>query len=70
MKVLGTVLALFAFLSLVNGMSRRLSIRGAPMADDAGCQGRLDLPQFSKVNKICDECYSLYKEIEVYELCR
>lgn len=38
--------------------------------DDAGCKGRLDWARFAKVNQICEECYSLFKEMEVYQLCR
>ena len=59
-----------AFLALIFGQcqGRRLQIR-API-DDAGCEGRLDLPKFAKVNQVCEECYSLYKEIDVYKLCR
>ena len=40
------------------------------LADDAGCQGRLALSKFAKVNQICEECHSLFKELEVYRLCR
>ena len=40
------------------------------LADDAGCQGRLAFSKFAKVNQICEECHSLFKELEVYRLCR
>lgn len=55
---------------LVSAMSRRLVARASSSIDNAGCQGTLDLNGFSKLNKICEDCYSLYKAPEVYTLCR
>lgn len=66
MKAFILILSMAIFAQNVRGLANRLQIR----ADDAGCQGRLDLAKFEKVNRICDECYSLYKEIDVYRLCR
>ena len=68
MKLFILIAALILALFFEQSQSRRLSIR--TKADDAGCQGRLDLAKFSKVNHVCEECYSLYKEIEVYKMCR
>jgi len=65
-EILSSSFLLLFLANFVNGMSSRIQVR----ADDAGCQGRLDLAKFEKVNRICDECYSLYKEIDVYRLCR
>lgn len=70
MKVVSVVLSVLLSVSYVQGMANHLAIRAATAQDDAGCQGRLDWSKFAKVNQICDECYSLYKEIEVYRLCR
>ena len=64
---------LVMFLLLVpHGMSNRVSLRRSTMslADDAGCQGRLDWTKFAKVNQVCEKCHSLFKELEVYKLCR
>ena len=63
--ILLTILVVFIFEGV---QCRRLNVRA--LGDDAGCQGKLDLAKFSKVNQVCEECYSLYKEIEVYKLCR
>lgn len=61
----------FCVLLLVSwAKANRLALRAATAVDDAGCQGRLDWSKFAKLNQICDECYSLYKEIDVYRLCR
>ena len=68
MKVTMVFLAL---LVLIVGFCqcRRLSLRSAS-DENAVCQGRLDLSKFSKVNHVCEECYSLFREVGVYELCR
>jgi len=71
MKMIHVVLA--ALLILVpNGLGNKMAMRRSSMslADDAGCQGRLALSKFAKVNQICEECHSLFKELEVYRLCR
>lgn len=70
MQVVFITLAVVLLVSNVHGMANHLAIRAATAQEDAGCQGRLDWSKFAKVNQICDECYSLYKEIEVYRLCR
>ena len=59
-------------LLIPNGMCSRVPMRRSSIstADDAGCQGRLDWTKFAKVNQICEECHSLFKELEVYRLCR
>jgi hypothetical protein len=33
------------------------------------CSG-LDRNGFNKLNKICDDCFALFKEPEIYTLCR
>ena len=68
MKVTMVFLALLA---LIIGFCqcRRLSLRSAS-DENTVCQGRLDLSKFSKVNQVCEECYSLFREVGVYELCR
>ena len=52
--------------------NRRLVIRGG--LGDSGmpskeCSG-LDRNGFNKLNKICDDCFALFKEPEIYTLCR
>ena len=62
-------LTVLLVLNSKDGQCHKLHIR-TTAADASGCQGKLDLAKFSKVNQVCEECYSLYKEIEVYKLCR
>ena len=71
MKMLHAVLMMLVLL-VPNGMCSRVPMRRSSIstADDAGCQGRLDWTKFAKVNQICEECHSLFKELEVYRLCR
>ena len=64
----------FATLGPISGLSahRRLAIRGG--LGDSGmpwkeCSG-LDRNGFNKLNKICDDCFALFKEPEIYTLCR
>ena len=64
-----------SFTTLAAGLSpnRRLVIRGG-LGGDGGmpwkeCSG-LDRNGFNKLNKICDDCFALFKEPEIYTLCR
>jgi hypothetical protein len=34
------------------------------------CQGRYDTAIFTTLNRVCEDCYNLYKEPEVHGLCR
>lgn len=50
---------------------RRLRIRAA-MSDpiEESCKGSLDFNGFSKLDKICKDCFNLIREPEIYQLCR
>ncbi|XP_059099554.1 mandibular organ-inhibiting hormone-like [Tigriopus californicus] len=34
------------------------------------CRGMYDHGIFTKLNRICDDCYNLYKDVEVHHYCR
>ena len=34
------------------------------------CEGGMNWPAYAKVNRICEDCYDLYNQLEVYQLCR
>ena len=50
---------------------RRLRIRAA-LSDpvEESCKGSLDYSGFSKLDKICKDCFNLIREPEIYQLCR
>ena len=50
---------------------RRLRIRAA-LSDpiEESCKGSLDYNGFSKLDKICKDCFNLIREPEIYQLCR
>ena len=50
---------------------RRLRIRAA-LSDpiEESCKGSLDFNGFSKLDKICKDCFNLIREPEIYQLCR
>merc|ERR1711997_1119341 len=50
---------------------RRLSVRSA-LSDpiEESCKGNLDFNAFLKLDKICKDCFNLFKDPEVYHLCR
>ncbi len=35
-----------------------------------GCSGTLPLSTFTRLNAVCEDCYGLYRQPEVYTLCR
>lgn len=37
---------------------------------DIQCKGVYDKSAFAKVDRICDDCYNLYRETDVDSLCR
>ena len=44
----------------------------APLSDpvEESCKGSLDFNGFSKLDKICKDCFNLFREPEIYQLCR
>nr|AGO81746.1 crustacean hyperglycemic hormone [Tigriopus japonicus] len=34
------------------------------------CRGMYDLSIFTKLNRICEDCFNLYHDAEIHELCR
>lgn len=38
--------------------------------DSIGCLGNYDRAKFARLNRICDECYSIYRESEIHTSCR
>ena len=50
---------------------RRLHVRSA-LSDpiEESCKGNLDFNAFLKLDKICKDCFNLFKDPEVYHLCR
>jgi len=39
-------------------------------ATDGLCEGSLDLKAYIFMNKVCEECFNLYRDDEVYSACR
>ena len=37
---------------------------------DKLCAGRLDLKSYLFLNKICEDCFNLYRDPDVYSACR
>ena len=60
---LGLMLALL----LAVGSQRRLK-RALPPS--SSCYRILDLQSFHFMNKICNDCFRLYRDPEIYTLCR
>ena len=36
----------------------------------AECRGRYNAGIYTQLNNICDDCYNLFKEPDVHQLCR
>ncbi|GBO28289.1 hypothetical protein AVEN_179260-1 [Araneus ventricosus] len=37
---------------------------------DLGCMGVYDKAKFARLDRVCEECYQLYREPEVHTSCR
>ncbi|CAL1285031.1 unnamed protein product [Larinioides sclopetarius] len=37
---------------------------------DLGCMGVYDKAKFTRLDRVCEECYQLYREPEVHISCR
>ena len=37
---------------------------------DINCKGLYDMSSFARLDRICRDCYSLYREPELHTLCR
>lgn len=44
------------------------SKRNSGLPED--CRGRYDAAIFTQLEHICEDCYNLYKEPDVHQLCR
>eukprot|EP00091_Calanus_sinicus_P024253 TRINITY_DN8593_c0_g1_i1.p1 TRINITY_DN8593_c0_g1~~TRINITY_DN8593_c0_g1_i1.p1 ORF type:complete len:121 (+),score=30.51 TRINITY_DN8593_c0_g1_i1:409-771(+) len=68
-----TLLVCIAFsstlpLSLSTSTTMLRSLRESP-TDDL-CDGTLDLKTFLFMNKMCEDCFSLYRDSDIYSACR
>ena len=44
--------------------------RTARSQSDGLCGGALDLKTYFFMNKVCDDCFSLYRDSDIYSACR
>jgi hypothetical protein len=70
MKTLATVLVI----SLVVGHAHSFVMGSRPLSKrsffDIQCKGVYDKGIFAKLDRICDDCYNLYREPQLHSLCR
>ena len=64
------ILIAVCVLFLVTSMTAGGRVRNFEDYSRIGCQGRYDLPKFARVDKICDECYHVYRDLELQTSCR
>ncbi|XP_055939899.1 crustacean hyperglycemic hormone-like [Argiope bruennichi] len=65
------------FTSLVYFITKLLAVMGASIDrevkrsfTDLGCMGIYDKAKFTRLDRVCEECYQLYRESEVHTSCR
>jgi len=34
------------------------------------CEGKIDIPTYFFLNRVCEDCFSLYRDPEIYSVCR
>ena len=56
--------------TLTEAMASRLAIRASNSFQDSSCKGEVSVEGFSKLNKICNDCYDLYKSPDIYKFCK
>jgi hypothetical protein len=50
--------------------SQRPILRFSRQAPDDLCHGALNLKTFLFMNNICEDCFRLYRDPDVYSMCR
>ena len=66
--VVASILTLSVCASPASAFSRRIVARASSPAGQ--CKVTMNLKAFKQLNQICDDCVSLYKQPEIYQLCR
>ncbi|XP_023328149.1 ion transport peptide [Eurytemora carolleeae] len=71
-EMLSIILLLLALVNISNGFlvwdNSAQSKRNSGMPEV--CRGRYDAAIFTQLENICEDCYNLYKEPDVHQLCR
>lgn len=76
--VLGTLIALFLVALAGSSTSHKASSGGQVEAKGVhkrsfaglGCLGVYDKAKFARLDRVCEECYQLYREPDIHSACR
>ncbi|KAI1285174.1 Ion transport peptide-like [Halotydeus destructor] len=67
LTVVAFIMALLATLHLTPGQGREIQKRSF---SQLGCLGVYDKAKFARLDRVCEECYQLYREPELQYMCR
>ncbi|GFT62758.1 ion transport peptide-like [Nephila pilipes] len=67
MKLRACLLFLIVLLAM-NGANAARSIKRS--FSDLGCMGVYDKAKFARLDRVCEECYQLFRESDVHTSCR
>lgn len=76
--ILGALVALFLLALAGSSTSHKANIGGQVEAKGVhkrsfaglGCLGVYDKAKFARLDRVCEECYQLYREPDIHSACR
>ncbi|XP_037911739.1 ion transport peptide-like isoform X1 [Hermetia illucens] len=64
-----SVVLILALVPLIATLPRHSLSKRTPFFE-IGCKGSYNSSLFSKLDRICDDCYNLFREVELLRLCK